>query len=81
MIRGLIYWFIGSLATLLWGIILFVTSPFSRRRDCFAHKGIRLWALFLLRLLCGVRFDVQGLENLEKGRSYIVSLVGKKIPL
>ncbi len=72
MIRGLFYWFIGSLASFLWGIILFITSPFIRRREEFFHNGVRLWATFLLRILCGVRFDVQGLENLDKGRSYII---------
>jgi len=72
MIRGLVYWFIGSLASFLWGIFLFIASPFVRRRQNFFHNNIRLWATFLLRILCGVRFDVQGLENLDEGRSYII---------
>ena len=72
MIRGVVYWFIGSLATLFWGIFLFVAAPFIRQRENFFHNGIRLWAIFLLRILCGVRFDVQGLSNITKDRSYII---------
>ena len=72
MIRGLFYWFIGSLTSFLWGIVLFATIPFIKRREDFFHNNVRLWATFLLRMLCGVRFDVQGLENLDKGRSYII---------
>lgn len=72
MIRGLFYWFIGSLISFLWGIGLFVTVPFIRRREEFFNNNVRLWANFLLRVFCGVRFDVQGLENIQEGKSYII---------
>jgi 1-acyl-sn-glycerol-3-phosphate acyltransferase len=72
MIRGLIYWFVGSLASFLWGIFLFFSAPFTRRREDFFHINVGLWATFLLRVLCGVRFDVRGLENLKPGMNYVI---------
>ena len=72
MIRGVFYWFIGGLVTLLWGIMLLIIFPLFPRRQDFFHNNVRYWATFLLRVLCGVRFDVQGLENLQKGKSYII---------
>jgi 1-acyl-sn-glycerol-3-phosphate acyltransferase len=72
MIRGVYYWFIGGLVTLLWCIMLLIIFPFFPRRQDIFHNNARYWATFLLRVLCGVRFDVQGLENLQKGKSYII---------
>jgi 1-acyl-sn-glycerol-3-phosphate acyltransferase len=72
MIRGLVYWFFGSLVTLAWGIFLFVSAPFVRRREDFFHNKIGLWAMVLLRILCGVRLNVQGIENIAEDESYII---------
>jgi 1-acyl-sn-glycerol-3-phosphate acyltransferase len=72
MIRGLVYWFVGSLASLLWGVMLFLAAPFTRRREHMFHVGVGLWATFLLRVLCGVHIDVRGLDNLESGRNYVI---------
>ena len=72
MIRGLVYWFVGSLASLAVGIFLFVCAPFVRNRENFFHINVGIWATFLLRVLCGVTLDVQGLDNVSEDQNYII---------
>lgn len=74
MIRGMLYWFIGGIVSLVWGISIFSIYPFMprHRRHDFIHNNVRWWALFLLRVLCGAKIDVHGLENIDRDSHYII---------
>jgi 1-acyl-sn-glycerol-3-phosphate acyltransferase len=72
MIRGLLYWVLGCIITFLWSFVAFGGYFVSRRGQEFLLKNIQIWSRFLLRFLCGVRFEVEGLEFIEKDRAYII---------
>ncbi|HEX4167987.1 MAG TPA: lysophospholipid acyltransferase family protein [Bryobacteraceae bacterium] len=59
------------LATIFYGSISLTISFFDRKRNGFAQHGVaRAWARMLLRV-SGVRVQVEGLEQIEAGRSYV----------
>jgi 1-acyl-sn-glycerol-3-phosphate acyltransferase len=57
------------LSTLFFGLISLVASPFDRTGE-FMMKTARVWARSLLAI-AGVRVNVEGLENLTAGASYV----------
>ncbi len=56
-------------STLFFGVISLLASPFDRT-GAFMMKTSRVWARSLLAI-AGVRVNVEGLENLIPGQSYI----------
>ena len=64
-VRSLLFWLGFILNTLVFGvlIILLFFTP-----SCFRLRIARLWSLtnnFLLRVFCGIKYQVEGRENLE----------------
>ena len=57
------------LSTLFFGLISLVASPFDRSGE-FMMKTARVWARSLLAI-AGVRVNVEGLEHLTPGASYV----------
>ncbi len=72
MIRGLAYWFFGGIATLFFFFLALFTSPFARHSKDYVHRLAGIWASVLLRILCGVRVRVTGIEHIETEKSYII---------
>jgi len=74
MIRGIVYWFCGSLLTFFFFIFLIIVTPFLRNRRDFYRNVIRIWAKILLRVFCSVKTETRGMENLlENAPCVIVS--------
>ncbi|MGQ9615028.1 MAG: lysophospholipid acyltransferase family protein [Spirochaetota bacterium] len=72
MIRGFLYWFVGSLFTTIWFISVLPVVALIRKRADFIHSNIRLWSKLLLRFLCMVDVEVEGEENINRGHNYII---------
>jgi len=73
-IRSL-FFYIGYIALTIWfgvtGIMLFGWQPYAIRR-----RYILLWnrlAIFWLKFTCGVRYQVEGLENIPEGPFVVLS--------
>lgn len=66
-------WFITLLVTfkiLLFPLYYFLLSKRSRRNDDRAHSLNNLWARLIV-FSSGIRIEVQGLENLQPGQTYV----------
>ncbi len=72
MIRGLAYWVFGGIATLFFFFLALFTAPFAGNSENYVHHLAGIWASVLLRILCGVRISVTGIEHIEQKKSYII---------
>jgi len=72
MIRGLIYWIGGIIFTFIMFIVLLSVQPFISKKSKVPHKLTRFWANFLVKILCGVKYDVEGLENIIPDETYVI---------
>jgi 1-acyl-sn-glycerol-3-phosphate acyltransferase len=72
MIRGFLYWFVGGLFTTLWFICVLPVIALIKNRALFIHKNIQLWSKLLLKFLCMVTVEVEGEENIDRARNYII---------
>jgi 1-acyl-sn-glycerol-3-phosphate acyltransferase len=73
MIRGIAYWTLGILLTVLMFIFTLATIPFHRRRvNDYVHNMVRRWTTILLRCLLGVRVTRIGEERIDPERAYII---------
>jgi 1-acyl-sn-glycerol-3-phosphate acyltransferase len=72
MIRGFLYWFVGSLFTAIWFICVLPAVALIGKRANFVHSNIRLWSKMLLRFLCMVDVEVKGEENIDRSKNYII---------
>ncbi|MFW6138775.1 MAG: lysophospholipid acyltransferase family protein [Spirochaetota bacterium] len=85
MIRGLLYWVLGIVVTVIMWCFAVVVYPFVRKRADFMHKTAHIWCLILVAGLCRVKIEVVGRENfyaqdsciiVSNHRSYADILVG-----
>ena len=72
MIRGLLYWIAGLLLTLILAIFVFVCYPFLKKGSGLPHRVSRIWARIAFGFLCGVTLAVDGLEEIDSDRNYII---------
>jgi 1-acyl-sn-glycerol-3-phosphate acyltransferase len=72
MIRGLVYWIAGLVMTFLLTITVFICYPFIGKDSDFSHNISRIWSRIALGFLCGVKLDVEGAENIEPDKNYII---------
>lgn len=72
MIRGFLYWIIGSLITAVWFVCIIPVLAFIRKKENFIHSNIQLWSKLLLGLLCMVRVEITGEENIQREKNYII---------
>lgn len=76
MIRGILYWFLGPVVTLVMMVIFFVLFPFIfpfiGNVSDFSHRVSRYWAKFLLNVICNVKIDVLGIQNIDSSKNYII---------
>ncbi|MGE4372351.1 MAG: lysophospholipid acyltransferase family protein [Xanthobacter sp.] len=69
VLRSLLFQIAFYLATLFYMLLFLPLLPFLSRH-ALHRSGVRLWlntTAFLLRMLCGVREDISGLENMPEG--------------
>ena len=72
MIRALLYWVFGALLTFFLSIVAIVVYNLNGRNSDFPHKIARIWSKIILKIFCGVKLEVKGLENIDKSKSYII---------
>ena len=74
LVRGLIFNFFYATSVIVYGIIINLVVPFlsiEKRR-----KVLRVWPVmieFLLKSICGIRYQVEGLENIPNEPVVIIS--------
>jgi len=72
MIRGCLYWIFGGIYTFFLVIFVLIVSPFLKQYSNFPHRVSRIWAKGLISVLCGVKVDFIGKENIDKSKNYII---------
>ena len=73
LIRSAIFNFILVLTILLMGLLAFPLLIGSRRRVCWLRDRWVKFILFSLKIVVGLDYRVEGLENLPKGRFMVAS--------
>ena len=73
LIRSAIFNFILVLTILLMGLIAFPLLIGSRKRVCWLRDRWVKFILFSLKIVVGLDYRVEGLENLPKGRFMVAS--------
>ena len=72
-IRSVLFTYIFYLTTLVLFVIMSPTLLLPRKKSlCFPILWTKL-AAFMVRLFCGIKINIEGLENLPKDNGYIVA--------
>lgn len=74
MIRGLLFYLAMALSVIVLMVLLLATKPFVSL-DVRYERICRPWAKFILRLLrviCGIRIEEEGMENMPRDGAYVV---------
>ena len=64
-LRSVVYWLLFSASILCYSLVLLICMPFSGQN--LRYSIIKSWcgiAVKLMRAICGVKYDFQGLENI-----------------
>ena len=72
MIRALLYWVFGSLLTFFLSLTAIVVYNFNGKNSDFPHKVARIWSKIILKVFCGVKLEITGLDNIKRNESYII---------
>ncbi len=72
MLRGLAYWILGSIVTLVLFITAVVVYHLNGRNTNFPHIISRIWSKIILKVFCGVNLRVIGLEKIDRNKIYII---------
>jgi 1-acyl-sn-glycerol-3-phosphate acyltransferase len=73
IIRSVLFYFLYAFFTFLFGFLLLLVKPFISQSHKI--KFLNYWGiivLYSLRLTCGVRFCITGLENLPKDHKFVM---------
>jgi 1-acyl-sn-glycerol-3-phosphate acyltransferase len=72
-VRSLVFLLIQAALTIIWSCIALLTFPF---QPLTRYRVISVWSrivVWLARALCGIRYEVRGLENLPSRPSIVLS--------
>ncbi len=73
VLRSTVYWIWSILNTLMMALPVLITAIFSRRLSLyFAHMWLRI-NLFGLRLICGLKWQVEGKEHIPQTPCVVLS--------
>jgi 1-acyl-sn-glycerol-3-phosphate acyltransferase len=72
MIRGLLYWSVGLLLTVLLMVPFYLLLPLYRKYPDLPHRYIGFWARLLVRAFYGSRIELSGQEHIVPGQHYII---------
>ncbi|HXH02704.1 MAG TPA: lysophospholipid acyltransferase family protein [Candidatus Competibacteraceae bacterium] len=72
-IRGLLFSLGMILATVLWGPVVLLSFPLSLHRRYWIATRWAAFVLWWLRITCGIRHRIRGLENLPPGPAIILA--------
>jgi 1-acyl-sn-glycerol-3-phosphate acyltransferase len=73
LMRSLVFLILQGVLTVIWSVVSLLTFPF---RPFTRYRIITLWSrlvVWLAQVICGVRYQVQGLENLPRQPSIVLA--------
>ncbi len=73
LVRSLVFLLLQAALTVVWSVVSLLTFPF---RPFTRYRIITLWSrlvVWLAQVICGVRYQVRGLENLPRQPSIVLA--------
>lgn len=72
-VRSLLFALIMLIVTPIWAIVCFVFAPFPYRTRYFVTSRWNVFIIWLAKVLCGIRYQIKGWENLPDGPAILLS--------
>jgi 1-acyl-sn-glycerol-3-phosphate acyltransferase len=73
LLRSVVFLILQAMLTVIWSVVSLLTFPF---RPFTRYRIITLWSrlvVWLAQVICGVRYQVRGLENLPRQPSIVLA--------
>jgi 1-acyl-sn-glycerol-3-phosphate acyltransferase len=73
LLRSVVFLILQAVLTVIWSVVSLLTFPF---RPFTRYRIITLWSrlvVWLAQVICGVRYQVRGLENLPRQPSIVLA--------
>ena len=61
------------LSTVLWSLVCFLAAPLPYRQRFFITSRWNVFIIWCLRVICGIRYEVRGRENLPDAQAIVLS--------
>ncbi|MGZ3238617.1 MAG: lysophospholipid acyltransferase family protein [Burkholderiaceae bacterium] len=72
-LRSLLLAFLIGLATLIWAPLCFLSAPFPYNKRYFWTSRWNMFVIWAAKVVCGIRYEVRGLENLPDAPVILLS--------
>lgn len=72
-IRSLLFALIMLIVTPIWALVCFVFAPFPYRTRYFVTSRWNVFIIWLAKVLCGIRYQIKGWENLPDSPAILLS--------
>ncbi|MYM30133.1 1-acyl-sn-glycerol-3-phosphate acyltransferase [Duganella sp. CY15W] len=72
-LRSLIFTIVMVLSTVLWSLVCFLAAPLPYRQRFFITSRWNVFIIWCLRVICGIRYEVRGRENLPDAQAIVLS--------
>lgn len=72
-VRSLLFALIMLIVTPIWAIVCFVFAPFPYRTRYFVTSRWNVFIIWLAKVLCGIRYQIKGWENLPDSPAILLS--------
>lgn len=72
-LRSLLLAFLIGLATFIWAPLCFLSAPFSYNKRYFWTSRWNMFVVWAAKVVCGIRYEVRGTENLPDGPAILLS--------
>jgi 1-acyl-sn-glycerol-3-phosphate acyltransferase len=72
-LRSLIFTIVMVVSTVLWSLVCFLAAPLPYRQRFFITSRWNVFIIWCLRVICGIRYEVRGRENLPDAQAILLS--------
>jgi 1-acyl-sn-glycerol-3-phosphate acyltransferase len=72
-LRSLLFTTIMVLATIIWACVCLLVAPFPYRTRFFVTSRWNVFIIWCARVICGIRYQVKGYENLPQAPAILLS--------
>jgi len=72
-LRSLIFTIVMVVSTVLWSLVCFMAAPLPYRQRFFITSRWNVFIIWCLRVICGIRYEVRGRENLPDAQAIVLS--------
>lgn len=73
MLRSLLFMLLMVLATIVWSAVCMLASPLPYNQRYYATSRWNVFVIWLARVLCGIRYQIKGYENLPDAPVILLS--------